>query len=36
MIIRGINVFPSQVESVLMNIPEVGDHWEIIVDNRMV
>ncbi len=32
LIIRGINVFPSQVESVLMGIPEVGDHWQIIVD----
>jgi len=34
LIIRGINVFPSQVESVLMRIPEVGDHWEIIVDRK--
>jgi len=34
LIIRGINVFPSQVESVLMNIPVVGDHWEIIVDRK--
>ena len=34
LIIRGINVFPSQVESVLMNIPEVGDHWEILVDRK--
>jgi len=34
LIIRGINVFPSQVESVLMKIPEVGDHWEIIVDRK--
>ncbi|HPS92551.1 MAG TPA: phenylacetate--CoA ligase [Methanothrix sp.] len=34
LIIRGINVFPSQVESVLMNIPEVGDHWEILVDRQ--
>ncbi len=34
LIIRGINVFPSQVESVLMNIPEVGDHWEIVVDRK--
>ena len=34
LIIRGINVFPSQVESVLMNIPEVGDHWEIMVDRK--
>ncbi len=36
LIIRGINVFPSQVESVLMKIPEVGDHWEIIVDRKGV
>ncbi|MCJ7444131.1 MAG: phenylacetate--CoA ligase [Methanotrichaceae archaeon] len=34
LIIRGINIFPSQVESVIMNIPEVGDHWEIIVDRK--
>ncbi len=34
LIIRGINVFPSQVESVLMNIPEVGDHWQIIVNRQ--
>jgi phenylacetate-CoA ligase len=34
LIIRGINVFPSQVESVLMNISSVGDHWEIIVDRK--
>jgi len=33
-IIRGINVFPSQVESVLMTIPEVGDHYQIIVDRK--
>ena len=31
LIIRGINVFPSQVESVLMKIPEVGDHYQIVV-----
>ena len=34
LVIRGINVFPSQVESILMNIPEVGDHWEILVDRK--
>lgn len=33
-VIRGINVFPSQVESVLMTIPEVGDHYQIIVDRK--
>ena len=31
-VIRGINVFPSQIESVLMQIPEVGDHFQIVVD----
>ena len=34
LIIRGINVFPVQVESVLMDIPEVGDHWEILVNSK--
>ncbi|AFC99922.1 phenylacetate-CoA ligase [Methanocella conradii HZ254] len=32
LIIRGINVFPSQIESVLMTIPEVGEHFQIIAD----
>ena len=31
-IVRGINVFPGQVESALMEIPEVGNHFMIIVD----
>lgn len=34
LIIRGINVFPGQIESVLMNIPEVGEHFMIIVDRE--
>lgn len=34
LIIRGINVFPSQVESVLMTIPEVGEHYQIIADRK--
>lgn len=29
--IRGVNVFPSQIESVLMQIAEVGGQYEIIV-----
>ncbi len=29
--IRGVNVFPSQIETVLLSIPEVGPHYEIIV-----
>lgn len=32
LIIRGINVFPGQIESVLMTIPEVGEHFMIVVD----
>ncbi len=31
LIIRGVNVFPSQIEAVLMNIEEVGNHYEIVV-----
>jgi phenylacetate-CoA ligase len=33
-IVRGINVFPSQVESVLMSTPEIGDNYQIIVDRK--
>jgi phenylacetate-CoA ligase len=32
LIIRGVNVFPSQIESVLMEIPGVAPHYQIIVD----
>ncbi len=32
LIIRGINVFPSQVESVLMRIPELGENYQLVVD----
>ena len=32
LIIRGVNVFPTQIEEVLMRIPEIGNHYEIIVD----
>ena len=35
LIIRGVNVFPSQIESVLMNIKEIiGSHYQIIVDRQ--
>ncbi|MGS0746770.1 phenylacetate--CoA ligase family protein [Syntrophomonas erecta subsp. sporosyntropha] len=33
-IIRGVNVFPSMVESVLLNIPGVEPHYVLIVDRR--
>jgi phenylacetate-CoA ligase len=34
LIIRGINVFPSQVEYTLMSIPEVGQHFQIVVERK--
>jgi phenylacetate-CoA ligase len=34
LIIRGINVFPSQVEHTLMSIPEVGRHFQIVVERK--
>jgi phenylacetate-CoA ligase len=34
LIIRGINVFPSQVEYVLMSNPELGNEFQIVVDRK--
>jgi phenylacetate-CoA ligase len=34
LIIRGVNVFPSQIESVLMNIEGVEPHYILIVDRQ--
>ena len=36
LIIRGVNVFPSQIEHVLMQIPEVGENYQIIVDRDIL
>lgn len=33
-VVRGINVFPSQVEFVLMKFPELGEAWQMIVDRK--
>ncbi|AEA47493.1 phenylacetate--CoA ligase family protein [Archaeoglobus veneficus] len=33
-VVRGINVFPSQIEHVLMQIPEVGDHFQVVITRR--
>lgn len=30
--IRGVNVFPSQIEEVLLSMDEIGPHYEIIVE----
>jgi len=32
LIIRGVNVFPSQIESVILEMPEFEPHYEIYVD----
>ncbi len=29
--IRGVNVFPSQIESVLVSMPQIGAHYQLIV-----
>lgn len=34
LIIRGVNVFPSQIESVLLEVPEAKPHYLIIVDRQ--
>jgi phenylacetate-CoA ligase len=34
LIIRGVNVFPSQIESVLMEIEGLEPHYQIILDRR--
>ncbi len=32
LIIRGVNIFPSQIEHVLMQIEETEPHYQIVVD----
>ena len=34
LIIRGVNVFPSQIESVLMETEEVEPHYQLVVDRK--
>jgi len=34
LIIRGVNVFPSQIEEVLLKVSEIGPHYEIVVDRK--
>jgi phenylacetate-CoA ligase len=33
-IVKGVNVFPMQVETLLMSIPEVGRNYQIILENE--
>ncbi|MFP4558314.1 MAG: phenylacetate--CoA ligase family protein [Archaeoglobaceae archaeon] len=34
LIVRGVNVFPSQIEHALMQVPEVGEHYMITLDRE--
>ena len=34
LIIRGVNVFPGQIEEVLFKIDEIGPHYEILVERK--
>lgn len=34
LVIRGVNVFPSQIEEVLLRIEEIGPHYEILVERK--
>jgi phenylacetate-CoA ligase len=32
LVIRGVNVYPSQIEAVLLELPEVAPHYQLVVD----
>ena len=34
LVIRGVNVFPTKIEEVLLQIPEIGPHYEILVERK--
>jgi len=34
LIVSGVNVFPSQIETVLMKFPEIGNNYQIILDRE--
>ncbi len=33
-VLRGVNIFPSEVERVLMNLPEVGRSYQIVLERK--
>lgn len=35
LIVRGVNVFPSEIESVVLAIPELAPHYQILLDREM-
>ena len=34
LVVRGVNVFPTQIEEVLLKIEEIGPHYEILVERK--
>jgi phenylacetate-CoA ligase len=34
LIIRGVNVYPSQIEAVLVGLPRIAPHYQIVVERR--
>jgi phenylacetate-CoA ligase len=34
LIIRGVNVYPSQVEAVLIGLPDIAPHYQLVVERR--
>ncbi len=34
LIVRGVNVFPSEIERVLLAVPELAPHYQVTVDRR--
>jgi phenylacetate-CoA ligase len=34
LIIRGVNVYPSQVEAVLVGLPDIAPHYQLVVERR--
>ncbi|MEG0071668.1 MAG: phenylacetate--CoA ligase [Raoultibacter sp.] len=34
LIIRGVNVFPSQIEEVITTFPEIATHYQIVLSNK--
>ena len=34
LIVRGVNVFPSQIEAVLVGLPDIAPHYQIVLDRK--
>ena len=34
LIIRGVNVYPSQIEAVLVGLPDVAPHYQLVVERK--